>query len=804
MKNVLAFPPIDDTNKLSDLLSRFAWHFGHLENVKFTIPVIDGTISPGSWRPSLPEGFDPAIQPWLDSFVERIYIVTVIGSDSPARLLDHASVVMKHVQDRDWVEQALKTFKGSIYRVDPSRVRQEGSFYIQAALDLIEDKDSLVNECRNKFSRLKATLGHHKRSWVLATGPSIEGFRDQSFEDSISFACNSTILNTELMARARPKVLVFADPIFHFGVSQYAGKFREAAATALQNEDMALFVPFKYYPLLMAKMPEYGHRIIGVPFRQRPDFNLEIGTDFEVKVTSNILTLLLLPLATTLADEVFMMGCDGRPLADDGYFWGHGKSVQINDKMQNIKEVHPGFFDIDYNEYYFEHCHTLENLIEQGETEGKAFFHCGQSYIPALKQRSIPSAGMASMQSSASDSDICVLLEPDGIGASGHYVVWHNQLLHSVSRRNKPTIVVCNKGQDPCLYDGETRPEITSHSWAVSRSEFSFTSGFAEAPTYTRFRDDILSSLVSLCREHGAKVVSLFVYYGSIQILKACQEARVELGKNGIQLKVTLCLFHESVILKETQKEPRFPPNTKSILLESVAQTDDFRIFSVTHELSSHIYSRFGVKTKVLPNPIPGVGNLGMARASTAASHRPEAGVHAPAHDKFSVLFPCRLRPEKGESIVRSFIESLDRDYIASQGRYTVRGPISGFQNEHENLIIMDNDVSDEIYRRHLADSHLVVIPYLAPHFTYRTSGIIVDALYAGKPCIVLEGTWMASVVKKFRAGLCIRYYGPESLASAISVIRKNYRFFHENTESAYQKYSRFHSWDSLSECILS
>ena len=101
----------------------------------------------------------------------------------------------------------------------------------------------------------------------------------------------------------------------------------------------------------------------------------------------NILTFLMVPIATTFAKNVSLLGCDGRPITQDDYFWKHENSVQFNDKMEGIKRVHPAFFKIDYNDYYTQHCESLQQQIEFAEAHGFAFNCNAYSHIPALQKR---------------------------------------------------------------------------------------------------------------------------------------------------------------------------------------------------------------------------------------------------------------------------------------------------------------------------------------------------------------------------------------------------------------------------------
>src|SRR5690606_41982738 len=59
------------------------------------------------------------------------------------------------------------------------------------------------------------------------------------------------------------------------------------------------------------------------------------------------------------------------PLSQNKYFWSHNKSVQINDKMAAIREAHPAFFKISYDDYYETHVRTLEEWIQAIERKGQ-------------------------------------------------------------------------------------------------------------------------------------------------------------------------------------------------------------------------------------------------------------------------------------------------------------------------------------------------------------------------------------------------------------------------------------------------
>ena len=82
-----------------------------------------------------------------------------------------------------------------------------------------------------------------------------------------------------------------------------------------------------------------------------------------------------------------IMGCDGRKIEEDTYFWAHDQASQLNDLMGDIKQAHPAFFKIDYNDYYFKHCETLEMQLSELHAKGYAVENLTPSNIPSLQKR---------------------------------------------------------------------------------------------------------------------------------------------------------------------------------------------------------------------------------------------------------------------------------------------------------------------------------------------------------------------------------------------------------------------------------
>ena len=189
------------------------------------------------------------------------------------------------------------------------------------------------------------------------------------------------------MEAIQPHFIVAADPVFHFGSSEYSYAFREKLIEAAEKYDCGILVPFFFYPLIADNCPRLLERTIGISQDSKSDYNFNLLNSETVKGADNILTLLMIPLGATLADELIVLGCDGRS-PNETYFWKHDKSSQFDTLMTKAKKYHPGFFDhCDYADYYESHCANLECMISSLERTGKSLKSLTKSYIPCLANR---------------------------------------------------------------------------------------------------------------------------------------------------------------------------------------------------------------------------------------------------------------------------------------------------------------------------------------------------------------------------------------------------------------------------------
>jgi hypothetical protein len=229
-------------------------------------------------------------------------------------------------------------------------------------------------------------------AFVLATGPSGRSVDLKSVSSEVRITCNSAVRDVDLLSALRPNVICFSDPVFHYGPSRYAAAFRRDLLRAVDQTDALLVTTELYAGLLLAHHPELAERLVILRvLKGNAPWQWPTPQRMAVRLTSNVLTTLMLPIAFALTDRVEIAGCDGRQ-SGENYFWHHNPRAQYGDElMVSAFDAHPAFFrDRDYADYYDDHCRDLEALLLTAQAAGKVAMGVSPSYIPALSRRGAP------------------------------------------------------------------------------------------------------------------------------------------------------------------------------------------------------------------------------------------------------------------------------------------------------------------------------------------------------------------------------------------------------------------------------
>ncbi|HUY93171.1 MAG TPA: hypothetical protein VMV10_30865 [Pirellulales bacterium] len=159
-------------------------------------------------------------------------------------------------------------------------------------------------------------------------------------------------------------------------------------------------------------------------------------------------------------------------------------------------------------------------------------------------------------------------------------------------------------------------------------------------------------------------------------------------------------------------------------------------------ELAAHYREKTGFPFGALPIP-----------------HTPSVRTALPAQDRLRILYLGDARLEKGFQHLPGLVRALTDDeghrlrfefYFQAHCVSPCEAPeITAARAElcrlaHRGVTLFTSPLSPPKYRELLASGHLVVLPYDRRAYAERSSGVFAEALAAGIPLVVPEGTWMA------------------------------------------------------------
>lgn len=121
----------------------------------------------------------------------------------------------------------------------------------------------------------------------------------------------------------------------------------------------------------------------------------------------------------------------------------------------------------------------------------------------------------------------------------------------------------------------------------------------------------------------------------------------------------------------------------------------------------------------------------------------------------------------------------------------------------YPGLRLCEDTLSAADYRR-LFDGAIALQPYQPEDFADRVSGVTLDALGAGAPVVVPEGTWMARLVRRFDAGAVLAERTPDALIDAIAPLLADHAGYARRARAAAAVVQAEHSAGALIDQVLS
>lgn len=735
MRTFLYAPAIDGIEDLHDQIVRIGWYFFHLQDCRFLIKT---NLSRNDVVAA--DYIDPLayvrVQEWIDS--GKIVLQEEVAESTA---VDGAIAWQGVAPAKAFLSECGVSYVDGfeIYNVDKSH-RMEASLYIDVANAILAEKPRTTPYAQ-RFGDLAKTC-RSANSYLFCTGPSLQGYADFDFSDGISIICNSVIFDEELLSVVEPRILVFADPIFHFGCSTYAEQFRARLRDVAIRYDLKIVIPDKYINAFIASLPELSERAIAVPYESEIGPNFELDASFRTKATDNILTFLMLPLAASLSENVFLLGCDGRKIEDDEYFWAHSAKAQINTEMTNIQKAHPSFFNLDYNEYYLRHCDTLEDYAQRLESLGKRVIGLTPSYIDALQTRRFP------YDRNSDSGPIIVSVNPDLTNDFGHFYHYDVRLAEQLPTGTS-FVVWANKAVDVQDSSLTLTPTFADNTFRIRGTE--------RVSVASRFRKSLIARLHELRLLRTRKV--LYMYTCDQRHARIFADVAEEFPNLFSDITVHLNLFfmHYDV---DVARRAIIRPLAYQALAIKVRKASGILLYADSARLRKLANTSIG----------PGMRDWPMIHVSSLDALEQAAALPlSRSQERIRVLCPGTGQLIKGYDTACKVISAILEGPYSERFEFVVRDLLrdrdeanSDLLKLHQQIAVADNVevlngvLAEEEYLAEFAKADVFLLPYRKKDFFTRTSAALIDALFFRKPVVCVSDTWLEEEASEF--GLAISF----------------------------------------------
>lgn len=224
---------------------------------------------------------------------------------------------------------------------------------------------------KNRFMQLKEKKYLH--SFVFALGPSlnegVEKYLIQKDQACYKITCNGAIHNKNFLKKVQPNIYVVSD-IFFLEMEQH--EVLNAIVQYVNENECLLCLPKFWMPYMERKQNLNREKMIGFS-ENKSEICFPTINDLNVySKAHNVLTRYAIPIASSLSDIVFIAGCDGAKMDNNGKLVvEHSEDKTFEICQQDV----------------INHYSYVEQILEYGEEKNKSYYVLTNSNIPALKKR---------------------------------------------------------------------------------------------------------------------------------------------------------------------------------------------------------------------------------------------------------------------------------------------------------------------------------------------------------------------------------------------------------------------------------
>ncbi|NPV87543.1 MAG: hypothetical protein HPY45_16220 [Anaerolineae bacterium] len=346
-------------------------------------------IAPGATQSELEE-----IEARARFYVPMVDKIEYLTKALPAEILENDDPILLFCAS-EHVPQVFLQRRERVFNIDYRNNWLDGWEWLQLLKYLQPCSKECLADAKERFvgyvNRLRK-MGL-KKAYVFGTGPSLEKAMSRDWNDGYRIVCNTIVRDEALWRHLAPHFIVAADPIYHFGFTSFARSFRRDLAKCLASSETFFAYPDYCDPIVRRELGEFYSQLLPIPILYPPDrLDIDMTQEFFLPGFNNILTIGLLPLACTLAKEVYFWGFDGRA-PNDKLFWSYSEKHSYTEFLPELQRAHPKFFEHsipkdDPEKYVRQNLgDELDRLLSEAEQRGFTFVMMHKTWTPPLRKR---------------------------------------------------------------------------------------------------------------------------------------------------------------------------------------------------------------------------------------------------------------------------------------------------------------------------------------------------------------------------------------------------------------------------------
>jgi glycosyltransferase involved in cell wall biosynthesis len=163
-------------------------------------------------------------------------------------------------------------------------------------------------------------------------------------------------------------------------------------------------------------------------------------------------------------------------------------------------------------------------------------------------------------------------------------------------------------------------------------------------------------------------------------------------------------------------------------------------------------------------------------------------------------LLSTELSNRHVEFVIQCYISPVDRQLTET----VVQVLMKSVQSIDRGIELVENHLDTKTYYQLLNEADAIIMPYRRVFYRARTSGILAEAIAAGKPVIVPRETWMSQQARDY--GACVEFEdgNPADLARAIRKLIETHHALREQAERRSLHWREMHTADNLLDIMIS